>query len=568
MKFYKTTKNRVNIDNNCSIKDIWAINLSAILILILFLIATPAVAQFAGGSGTEEDPYQIETIEQLQKIGESAYQNSHFIQVADIDASDTKNWNDGQGFEPLMGSFYYDGQGHVISDLTINRSNQNSVGLFGHVGSSVLENIGLKNVEITGNWWVGGLVGDSETVQIVNSWVTGKVTGNRDVGGLVGRFTIDCGMDNTGMIVGEGAVLASYTDVHVTGEERVGGLIGIIDHIMYTGKISEAELANKYAMEEDIQHIISLACGVFDTYAAGQVTGDKETGGLFGFGVTEAMGSSFWDMETTGQNVSTGGGEEYSKAVGLTTEQMTGQNAFVHMYKLDFEQTWQLTEGYPVLRWQDPEDAVEPPQVPIIRVDTTKRDFGIVSKDSSVTVEVSIRNTGNNVLNGEVQIAGPNAGLFVIADGLSTFSLEVGTSQAVGITFNPGGLENYEAELHVVHDAPNRSDTLVISLVGQGKEPTDATPDPDLPGELALHQNYPNPFNPSTRISYEMSEPSEVLLQVYTITGQRIAVLHEGYQPAGYYKVSFDGSGLASGIYIYRLHTQNMVLTRKFTLIK
>jgi len=221
-----------------------------------------------------------------------------------------------------------------------------------------------------------------------------------------------------------------------------------------------------------------------------------------------------------------------------------------------------------VLRWQDPEDAVEPPQVPIIRVDTTKRDFGVISTDKSTTLEVPIRNTGNNVLNGEVYLDGPDAGPFDIADGLSSFSLEAGSSQVVSITFSPESLKSYKAELHIVHDAPNRNDTLIISLVGQGKEPTDATSSPDRPRKVQLYQNYPNPFNPSTNIRYGLSEPGEVLLEVYTITGQRTAVLYEGYQPAGYYSVSFDGSGLASGIYIYRLYTQNMVLTRKLTVIK
>lgn len=247
---------------------------------------------------------------------------------------------------------------------------------------------------------------------------------------------------------------------------------------------------------------------------------------------------------------------------------MTGQNAFIHMYELDFVNAWQLTEGYPVLRWQDPEDALDPPEVPIIRMDTTKRDFGEVSIDSSVTVEVSIQNTGNNMLNGEVYLAGPDAALFAIADGRSTFSLEVDSSQAMAITFYPEGVESYEAELHVVHDAPNRSDTLIIPLSGQGKEPTDATSDPDLPGELALHQNYPNPFNPSTVITYRVPWESRVQLTIYDVTGRRVSRLVDEMQTPGNYRVVWDASEMASGIYLYRLSASGHTLTRRMTLIR
>ena len=188
--------------------------------------------------------------------------------------------------------------------------------------------------------------------------------------------------------------------------------------------------------------------------------------------------------------------------------------------------------------WQDPDDTVDPPQVPIVRIDTTRRVFGEVSTDSSGIVEVPIRNTGNNILNVEVYLSGPDSGLLAIADGLSTFSLEAGSSQTVAITFHAEKPDRYEAELHVVHDAPNRSDTLIISLVWEGKSATDATSEPDLPGELALHQNYPNPFNPETVIRYELPEDHEVMLEVYDILGRRVATLVKEVKPAGVHQTT------------------------------
>ena len=69
----------------------------------------------------------------------------------------------------------------------------------------------------------------------------------------------------------------------------------------------------------------------------------------------------------------------------------------------------------------------------------------------------------------------------------------------------------------------------------------------------ALAQNYPNPFNPSTIISYSVSAKSTVRLAVYDLLGREVALLVNGQQPQGEYAISFDGSGLASGVYLCRL---------------
>lgn len=95
-----------------------------LIIILIMLTAFPVQAQFAGGSGTVEDPYQVETLEHLQEIADTIYLYKHFIQVADIDASDTEAWNEGRGFEPIGSTSHpftgtYDGKGHTITSLTI-----------------------------------------------------------------------------------------------------------------------------------------------------------------------------------------------------------------------------------------------------------------------------------------------------------------------------------------------------------------------------------------------------------------------------------------------------------------
>jgi aminopeptidase N len=88
------------------------------------------------------------------------------------------------------------------------------------------------------------------------------------------------------------------------------------------------------------------------------------------------------------------------------------------------------------------------------------------------------------------------------------------------------------------------------------------------PREFSLSQNYPNPFNPATVISYGLPERSHVRLTVFNLLGQLVAVVDEGTRDAGYYDVRFNGSTLASGVYLYRLEAGQFVQTRKLVLMK
>lgn len=88
------------------------------------------------------------------------------------------------------------------------------------------------------------------------------------------------------------------------------------------------------------------------------------------------------------------------------------------------------------------------------------------------------------------------------------------------------------------------------------------------PSDFRLSQNYPNPFNPTTQISFELPYHSQVRLDVYSTTGQLITTLVNETRPAGLHTVRFDGTGLASGVYIYRIVAGDFVQTQRMTLIK
>jgi hypothetical protein len=85
---------------------------------------------------------------------------------------------------------------------------------------------------------------------------------------------------------------------------------------------------------------------------------------------------------------------------------------------------------------------------------------------------------------------------------------------------------------------------------------------------FALYQNYPNPFNPSTTINYSLPKSGNVKLTVYNSIGNKVATIANEYKPAGNYSVQFNGSNLASGIYLYRLESDNYSAVKKFILMK
>ncbi len=89
-----------------------------------------------------------------------------------------------------------------------------------------------------------------------------------------------------------------------------------------------------------------------------------------------------------------------------------------------------------------------------------------------------------------------------------------------------------------------------------------------LPIDFALFQNYPNPSNPNTKIAYKLKKAGHISLRVFDLLGRELQILVDDMQSAGTYLVTFDGSGLPSGIYFYRLQVGDFVKTKKMVLLK
>ncbi|MHB1092945.1 beta strand repeat-containing protein [Thiobacillus sp.] len=271
----------------------------------------------AAGSTTATD---------LQGIGSGA-STLNFALGADIDASATSGWNAGAGFLPDAPNFTgtFDGLGHIISNLTINRPSTSRVGLFEKIGTGgVVRNVGLVGGSVTGNSMVGGLVGENAYGTISNSYATGTVNGSGYTGGLVGN--------NYG-----GAISNSYATGAVNGGSYTGGLVGnnnyggsTISNSYASGAVSggsssgglagrsNGTVSNSYASGavsstgSSVGGLIGYnASTISNSYASGAVSGSSSVGGLVGFN-NGTVTASFWDTETSGQTTSAGG-------TGLTT---------------------------------------------------------------------------------------------------------------------------------------------------------------------------------------------------------------------------------------------------------
>lgn len=250
---------------------------------------------FEAGKGTVDDPYQIANFKQINQIRN--YLGDHFILMGNIDASSTQFSTFGTEFMPIgnennpfRGTLK--GNSFSIDDLKISRPIEKDIGLFGYILGGSVQNLTLKNVNITGGEKVGALVGVNHG-NIENFSVTGKVTGGNQVGGIAGR-NIDrisgslsaasvFGENNTGGIVGvnEGQITDSSTSGSVKGSAlRTGGLAGN-NSGQILRSLSRAVVEGGNITGGLIGHNRGNG-SVRESYAIGNVKGNEGVGGLVG----------------------------------------------------------------------------------------------------------------------------------------------------------------------------------------------------------------------------------------------------------------------------------------------
>ncbi len=266
--------------------------------------------------------------------------NNIVLPDLNTDAGKSDVWG-ASGWNPIGASGYsnsfggnFDGQGHTISNLYINRNSEYQ-GLFGYVvgdnrDNAKIINVNLVNVDITGAYRTGALIGKAEFTHIENASSSGKVVGTDKVGGLVGE------MDDS-----IATVKKSYSSADVSGRVQVGGLVGYLSN----SKIEQSyATGNVTGTNNNTGGLVghSNIATIENSYSTGKVTGPNNIGGLVGKNIESDITNSFWDTETSGQATSAGG-------VGKTTAQMKDKSTFDGW---DIQEDSTIDKGTPFLAWQ------------------------------------------------------------------------------------------------------------------------------------------------------------------------------------------------------------------------
>lgn len=312
------------------------------------------------GKGLETDPYLISDLGDLKALSENSFLwDKWFLQKNDIDASETAGWNEGRGWSPIGNSTLkfsgiYEGAGHIIYSLYINRPEESYVGFFGWTNNSVIRNIGLTNFNISGSYGVGGLVGNNYNSAISFCFTKGILNASSNAGGLAGR--------NYNSVIEN-----CYSKAETKGTDCIGGLAG-----------------------NNLKEAVIRYC-----YSSGKVSGATNTGGLTGANSAEVI-SSLWDKEISAQKYSSGG-------TGLTTTQMKYRPEYIES-GWDFKgedangvnEYWNMSSringSYPFLNWEYPlEEVAGLPE--IITSDTSE-----VTKESAVLGGEIINDGGAEII--------------------------------------------------------------------------------------------------------------------------------------------------------------------------
>lgn len=305
------------------------------------------------GTGTEENPYMVRLLEHLILMNSEL--NANYFLYGDIDAAASANWNDAEGnaigFLPIgtndANGFtgFFDGRGHTISNLYINRPTESNIGLFSKIGrTGYVRRVRLRDADISGKDNVGGIAGFNE-FYIASSSVTGTIMGNWNVGGIVGASVND---RQDPSITTFGSVQNSYSIANVSGDSRVGGIVGWNPDGVLISVYSRGNITGN----NQIGGLVGYGQGYVDytgSYFAGTVSGNTNVGGLIGEVEAGLMKKLYWDADIAGVPYAIGSSGASFNFGGRTSQQMKIQATYETW---DFTDTWEIPEGggYPTLQ--------------------------------------------------------------------------------------------------------------------------------------------------------------------------------------------------------------------------
>lgn len=346
------------------------------------------------GDGTAENPIEINNWNDLNSIRneEAAFdpdQTIHFKLTSNLDkttagynthASETANAD--KGWEPLgypdkRFTGHFDGDGHIIEDLVINRPDSDNVGLFGHVGVSrsrsvtVIENLYMKDADVTGNRGTGALIGrvtgNQATIVRNVGVIDSTVSGTGATGGLIGSFN---SFATRGAADRNPRLQEAFVEVvEVEGRggedldrtfEKIAGLVGCSQK----GSISDSyALATVTITDAAADRVgVLVGCNVLRgrlerSYAAGTINLESDAFATTNVGIligmTDAnsvLNATYYDQQLDTHPGVGSHPDGIAGVTGFNTDDMQGEAAATNMGGLDFAEMWMTTTEYPRLK--------------------------------------------------------------------------------------------------------------------------------------------------------------------------------------------------------------------------
>src|SRR6056297_2443398 len=350
-------------------------SLTALVFLFSIQSSLSQTATQPSGSGTEQDPYQIATLENLQWLSETdSVWNAYFIQTADIDASPTSGWDEDSGFVPIADrsgfTGTYNGKDYKVEGLYINRPNKKQVGIFGDIyEGGKIDSLSVTNLNISGiDMYGGGIAGVNAGI-INHCSASGSINGNEIIGGLVGNnygtirnshasCTINAeGIPSaTGGLIGvnDGILQNCFSTGTINGKNDIGGLAGA-----NTDDILNCYSKTSVNGDSVVGGLVGVnANGVItNSYSIGTLTGNKKLGGMVGISYSSsATTHSYWDKETSGIDTSLEGTGRSTAEMLSDTTYLNNTWDFVCEDANGTENIWAMldgmNDGYPILAWQ------------------------------------------------------------------------------------------------------------------------------------------------------------------------------------------------------------------------
>ena len=302
------------------------------------------------GSGTEQDPWRIRSLEDFNDFAADPNYWADFTRLeTDVNlagltyttaviAPDTDAINLGHQGIDFTGVF--DGNDHKILNMTVDDGGAGNdfMGMFGNIDNGEVKNLGLEGGSVSGDGAVGGLMGGNRDYGIVsNCYSTGDVKGSLTVGGLIG------------IVVGGSWISNCYSTGDVSGTgDHIGGLVGYIE-----GVVSNCYSTGSVNGEDYVGGLVGQNVGssISNCYSTGDVNGVELVGGLVGWN-GGSFWNCFWDIETSGEPNMCGNEHPLcDNSYGKTTDEMQTRSTFTDT-GWDFINVWGIGENqtYPYLR--------------------------------------------------------------------------------------------------------------------------------------------------------------------------------------------------------------------------